>query len=91
MLTSSRGMGASAMLGVALVASYGALAAVALHGLGVGGGLLGLPGRALDAVVKVDAAHLTSPSPGHSETPHLRQPVAALVAVAVVAADHPRS
>src|SRR5438876_354633 len=64
-LTQSRGMGASAMLGLALVASYSALAAVALHGFGLGGGLLGLPGRALDAIVQVDAAHLSSPSRGY--------------------------
>ena len=59
MLTASRGMGASAMLGVALVASYGALAAVALNGFGAGG-LLGLPGRAVDAIVQVNAAPFTA-------------------------------
>src|SRR4029077_16450855 len=66
-LTPSRGMGASAMLGLAVVASYGALAAVALHGLGVGG-LLGLPGRAIDAVVQVNAAPFTRSS-GNPQTP----------------------
>jgi hypothetical protein len=48
-------MGAAALLGIAVVVSYAALGAVALHGFGVGG-LLGFPGRAIDAIVQVNAA-----------------------------------
>ena len=74
MLTASRGMGASAMLGVALVASYGALAAVALNGFGAGG-LLGLPGRAVDAIVQVNAAPFTARPLGGYGNPQAPPPI----------------
>ena len=55
MLTRSRGMGASAVLGLAVLASYGALAAVALSAAG-GGSVLSFPGWAVDAIIQVNAA-----------------------------------
>ena len=55
MLTRSRGMGASAVLGLAVLASYGALAAVALSAVG-GGSVLSFPGWAVDAIIQVNAA-----------------------------------
>src|SRR3954464_13344530 len=48
-------MGASAVLGLAVLASYGALAAVALSAVG-GGSVLSFPGWAVDAVIQVNAA-----------------------------------
>jgi hypothetical protein len=54
-LTRSRGMGASAVLGLAVLASYGALAAVALSAVG-GGSVLSFPGWAVDAIIQVNAA-----------------------------------
>ena len=60
MLTRSRGMGASAVLGLAVLASYGALAAVALSAVG-GGSVLSFPGWAVDAIIQVNAA----PAPPH--------------------------
>ena len=69
MLTRSRGMGASALLGCALLASYGALAAVALDAVDIGG-VLGFPGRAVKAAIHVDAPHYSaSPPPGYGGAP----------------------
>jgi hypothetical protein len=48
-------MGASAVLGLAVLASYGALAAVALSAVG-GGSVLSFPGWAVDAIIQVNAA-----------------------------------
>src|SRR5262245_55221362 len=68
-LTRSRGMGASALLGCALLASYGALAAVALDAVSVGG-VLGFPGSAVKAVIHVDAPRFAaSPPPGYGGVP----------------------
>jgi hypothetical protein len=60
-LTRSRGMGASAVLGLAVLASYGALAAVALSAVG-GGSVLSFPGWAVDAIIQVNAAPAPSTS-----------------------------
>jgi hypothetical protein len=48
-------MGASAVLGLAVLASYGALAAVALSAVG-GGSVLSFPGWAVGAIIQVNAA-----------------------------------
>jgi hypothetical protein len=48
-------MGASAVLGLAVLASYGTLAAVALSAVG-GGSVLSFPGWAVDAIIQVNAA-----------------------------------
>src|SRR6476660_8539211 len=55
-------MGASAVLGLAALASYGALAAVALSAVG-GGSVLSFPGWAVDAIIQVNAA----PAPSSSQ------------------------
>jgi hypothetical protein len=54
-------MGASAVLGLAVLASYGALAAVALSAVG-GGSVLSFPGWAVDAIIQVNAAPAPSTS-----------------------------
>src|SRR3954469_20778310 len=48
-------MGASAVLGLAVLASYSALAAVALSAVG-SGSVLSFPGWAVDAIIQVNAA-----------------------------------
>src|SRR5436305_5864047 len=67
-LTRSRGMGASALLAVAVAGSYGALAAVALTSVDLGA-VVSFPGRAVEAVISVQAApESTSQYPGRGPT-----------------------